>query len=232
MDRIHDLVSDRRWLIVTGLVFGGALLGPLAAGGMILCTIALAAGYDSGIRKGDKRKDKPDCESTVEEKPDARKRDDNDRFGVAVYNRLGHLEQMFDTVDKAAEFYGCSRGAVYVRLDRGRFGGDFWVKVMPGEKARIKDDSLYMPEGEAKIPGLTDENDIITAAPMKSGCWIRGYRPEDGLIQDFRSISEAMRSTGCGECARQLSEGYVKDGWRFIVVRESGSDADLIGKQN
>lgn len=220
-------MSGRRWLIAAGLVFGGALLGPLAAGGILLCAVAIAAGYDSGIRDG-----KTDDEEKAVPKANPRKKDDKDRFGVCVYSRLGHLVNRFATVDEAAAFYRTTREAVYGRLDRGRFGGEFWVRVAPGEKVRIKDDSLYMAEAETRIPGLTGEKDITEAAPMEEGCWIRGYRPEDGLIQDFRSISEAMKSTGCGECARQLSEGYVKDGWRFVVVREAGSDADLIGKKN
>lgn len=223
------MVSDRRWLIVAGLVLGGALLGPLAAGGILLCVIALAAGYDSGARKAGRNDD----EEKADPKTNPRKREDKDRFGVCVYSRLGHLVNRFATVDEAAAFYKTTREAVYGRLDRGRFAGEFWVRVMPGEKVRVIDDSLYMAEADTmKVPGLTDEKDITAAAPMEPGCWIRGYRPSDGLIQDFSSISEAMRSTGCGECARQLSEGYVKDGWRFVVVREAGSDADLIGKQN
>ena len=134
-------------------------------------------------------------------------------------------------MDAAADYYQTSREAVYGRLDRGRFGGDFWIRLHPGEKARAEVDP-QPAEAAEKAPVLTDEKDIIAAAPMKPGCWIRAYRPEDGTIRDFTSISEAMRSTGCGEVARQLSEGYVKDGWRFIVVRSAGSDADLIGKRN
>ena len=114
-------------------------------------------------------------------------------------------------MDAAADYYQTSREAVYGRLDRGRFGGDFWIRLHPGEKARAEVDP-QPAEAAEKAPVLTDEKDIIAAAPMKPGCWIRAYRPEDGTIRDFTSISEAMRSTGCGEVARQLSEGYVKDG--------------------
>ena len=216
-------------MFAAGLVFGGALLGPLAAGGILICVIALAAGYDSGMRKtdtGDTDQQKP------EQKPDQeRKRAADDRYGVAIYNSRGQLVRKFETVDAAADFYQTSREAVYGRLDRGRFGGDFWIRLHPGEKARAEVDP-QPAEAAEKAPVLTDEKDIIAAAPMKPGCWIRAYRPEDGTIRDFTSISEAMRSTGCGEVARQLSEGYVKDGWRFIVVRSAGSDADLIGKRN
>ena len=200
-------------MFAAGLVFGGALLGPLAAGGILICVIALAAGYDSGMREhgsdnpdGDKDRQKP------EQKPEQeRKRAADDRYGVAVYNSRGQLVRRFETVDAAADFYQTSREAVYGRLDRGRFGGDFWIRLQPGEKARADVDP-QPAEAAEKVPVLTDEKDIIAAAPMKPGCWIRGYRSEDGTIRDFTSISEAMRSTGCGEVARQLSEGYVKDG--------------------
>ena len=230
MDKLHALVSDRRWMFAAGLVFGGALLGPLAAGGILLCVITLAAGYDSGMSKTDVN-DKQD-QQKPEQKPDQeRKRAADDRYGVAIYNSRGQLVRRFETVDAAADFYQTSREAVYGRLDRGRFGGDFWIRLHPGEKARADVDP-QPAEATEKAPVLTDEKDIIAAAPMKPGCWIRAYRPEDGTIRDFTSISEAMRSTGCGEVARQLSEGYVKDGWRFIVVRSAGSDADLIGKRN
>lgn len=220
-------------MFAAGLVFGGALLGPLAAGGILLCVITLAAGYDSGMRKtdtGDTDQQKP--EQKTDQKPDQeRKRAADDRYGVAIYNSRGQLVRKFETVDAAADYYQTSREAVYGRLDRGRFGGDFWIRLHPGEKARAEVDP-QPAEAVEKAPVLTDEKDIIAAAPMKPGCWIRAYRPEDGTIRDFTSISEAMRSTGCGEVARQLSEGYVKDGWRFIVVRSAGTDADLIGKRN
>ena len=217
-------------MFAAGLVFGGALLGPLAAGGILLCVITLAAGYDSGMRKTDDT-DKKD-QQTPEQKPEQeRKRAADDRYGVAIYNSRGQLVRKFETVDAAADYYQTSREAVYGRLDRGRFGGDFWIRLHPGEKARAEVDP-QPAEAAEKAPVLTDEKDIIAAAPMKPGCWIRAYRPEDGTIRDFTSISEAMRSTGCGEVARQLSEGYVKDGWRFIVVRSAGTDADLIGKRN
>ena len=217
-------------MFAAGLVFGGALLGPLAAGGILLCVITLAAGYDSGMSKTDGN-DKQD-QQKPEQKPDQeRKRAADDRYGVAIYNSRGQLVRRFETVDAAADFYQTSREAVYGRLDRGRFGGDFWIRLHPGEKARADVDP-QPAEATEKAPVLTDEKDIIAAAPMKPGCWIRAYRPEDGTIRDFTSISEAMRSTGCGEVARQLSEGYVKDGWRFIVVRSAGTDADLIGKRN
>ena len=227
------MVSDRRWMFAAGLVFGGALLGPLAAGGILICVIALAAGYDSGMREhGSDNPDGNKDQQKPEQKPDQeRKRAADDRYGVAIYNSRGQLVRKFETVDAAADFYQTSREAVYGRLDRGRFGGDFWIRLHPGEKARADVDP-QPAEAAEKAPVLTDEKDIIAAAPMKPGCWIRAYRPEDGTIRDFTSISEAMRSTGCGEVARQLSEGYVKDGWRFIVVRSAGSDADLIGKRN
>ena len=213
-------------MFAAGLVFGGALLGPLAAGGILLCVITLAAGYDSGMRKTD------DTDKQDQQKPEQeRKRAADDRYGVAIYNSRGQLVRKFETVDAAADYYQTSREAVYGRLDRGRFGGDFWIRLHPGEKARADVDP-QPAEATEKAPVLTDEKDIIAAAPMKPGCWIRAYRPEDGTIRDFTSISEAMRSTGCGEVARQLSEGYVKDGWRFIVVRSAGTDADLIGKRN
>lgn len=223
-------------MFAAGLVFGGALLGPLAAGGILLCVIALAAGYDSGMRKTDGNpdgnKDQQKLGGKPEQKPEQeRKRAADDRYGVAIYNSRGQLVRKFETVDAAADYYQTSREAVYGRLDRGRFGGDFWIRLHPGEKARADVDP-QPAEAAEKAPVLTDEKDIIAAAPMKPGCWIRAYRPEDGTIRDFTSISEAMRSTGCGEVARQLSEGYVKDGWRFIVVRSAGSDADLIGKRN
>ena len=197
-------------MFAAGLVFGGALLGPLAAGGILICVIALAAGYESGMRKtdvnGDTDQQKP------EQKPEQeRKRAADDRYGVAIYNSRGQLVRKFETVDAAADYYQTSREAVYGRLDRGRFGGDFWIRLHPGEKARAEVDP-QPAEAAEKAPVLTDEKDIIAAAPMKPGCWIRAYRPEDGTIRDFTSISEAMRSTGCGEVARQLSEGYVKDG--------------------
>lgn len=221
-------------MFAAGLVFGGALLGPLAAGGILLCVITLAAGYESGAPKTDvnDKQDQQKPEQKPEQKPDQeRKRAADDRYGVAIYNSRGQLVRRFETVDAAADFYQTSREAVYGRLDRGRFGGDFWIRLHPGEKARAEVDP-QPAEATEKAPVLTDEKDIIAAAPMKPGCWIRAYRPEDGTIRDFTSISEAMRSTGCGEVARQLSEGYVKDGWRFIVVRSAGSDADLIGKRN
>lgn len=219
-------------MFAAGLVLGGALLGPLAAGGILLCVITLAAGYDSGTRKTDVNKDRRKPDDTAGGDTDGKqvqhKLSDEDRYGVGIYNRLGKLVRKFDTADAAAEFYKATRHAVYGRLLRGRFGGEYWVRLRPGEKA----DADSLPADGTRIPVLKDEKDIIAAAPMKPGCWIRGYRPEDGTIRDFHSIAEAMRSTGCGEVARQLSEGYVKDGWRFIVVRQAGTDADLIGKQN
>lgn len=220
-------------MFAAGLVLGGALLGPLAAGGILLCVITLAAGYDSGMRKTDGGDtDRQKLGGKPEQKPEQeRKRAADDRYGVAIYNSRGQLVRKFETVDAAADYYQTSREAVYGRLDRGRFGGDFWIRLHPGEKARAEVDP-QPAEATEKAPVLTDEKDIIAAAPMKPGCWIRGYKPEDGTIRDFHSIAEAMRSTGCGECARQLSEGYVKDGWRFIVVRNAGTDADFIGKQN
>lgn len=196
-------------MFAAGLVFGGALLGPLAAGGILLCVIALAAGYDSGMRKTDT--DKQDQQKPEQKPEQERKRAADDRYGVAIYNSRGQLVRKFETVDAAADYYQTSREAVYGRLDRGRFGGDFWIRLHPGEKARAEVDP-QPAEAVEKAPVLTDEKDIIAAAPMKPGCWIRAYRPEDGTIRDFTSISEAMRSTGCGEVARQLSEGYVKDG--------------------
>ena len=188
-------------MFAAGLVFGGALLGPLAAGGILICVITLAAGYDSGMRKTDVN-DKQD-QQKPDQKPDQeRKRAADDRYGVAVYNSRGQLVRRFETVDAAADFYQTSREAVYGRLDRGRFGGDFWIRLQPGEKARADVDP-QPAEATEKVPVLTDEKDIIAAAPMKPGCWIRGYRSEDGTIRDFTSISEAMRSTGCGEVARR-----------------------------